>query len=193
MESIFPLGQEILWVSAMLYLLTCSMYVPCLLQGIFLLNTSYQFSDKDYINLYRCVLFMHVPTVFSHILTRTLFLEFCFDHILKFHGIRGKLSDSLCQLFCCHLILIQKPAEFLFVQRNFLNVKFCSCKNMQNVLLVHSEKKLWETWTVCVMCNVWNVTNMLKDNNRCYFKCRWIRVKIWTLHKNKSQTKFEEM
>ena len=85
---------------------------------------------------------MHVLTVFPHFVTRRSFLEFSFDHVLEFHSIHSKLSDSLSQLFRRHLILIQKPAEFLLVQGNFLNVKFCSWKNVHNLILVHSEINL---------------------------------------------------
>lgn len=49
---------------------------------------------------------MHVLTVFPHFVTR-LFLEFSFDHVLEFHSIHSKLSDSLSQLFRCHLILFE--------------------------------------------------------------------------------------
>lgn len=70
---------------------------------------------------------------FRNILTSSLFLEFSLDHVLEFHSIHSKLSDTLCQFICCHCIFIQKPAEFFLIQRHFLDVEFFRCKdNMQN-------------------------------------------------------------
>ena len=128
---------------------------------------------------------MHVPTVFPHFLTSSLFLEFGFDHILEFHSIHSELSDSLCQLFRRHLIFIQKPAEFLLVQRNFLNVKFCSCKNVQNVLLVHSEISLfgniWPKWhikeTMCSKIIIVNTPKVDQFMLRNYGLCKKISPK----------------
>lgn len=149
MESTFQLGQEIL-ESVLCYIFW---HVPLyfwMSSARHIISIKYRFSVyKDYIvsmliSLYLRVLCMHVPTVVPHFLTRSLFLEFSFDHVLEFHSIHSKLSDTLGQLFRCHLIFIQKPAEFLLVQRNFLNVKFCSCKNTQKVLLVHSEISFWK-------------------------------------------------
>lgn len=112
-----------------------------LLQDILLLNTVLQqiitlpkgYQANEWKCLFCCCMHVLSWLCFETILRSSLFLEFSLDHVLEFHSIHSKLSDTLCQFICCHCIFIQKPAELFLIQRHFFDVEFFRCKdNMQN-------------------------------------------------------------
>ena len=49
------------------------------------------------------------------------------QNILQLDGIGGKSADSFRQFVCCHLILIQHPAERLLIHRYFLHTGHFLC------------------------------------------------------------------